>query len=54
MSMVQDNRSVLTNSSKCATFVAIWNGFVEYLGDYLSGNKHKVLRRMNQEKQNTK
>ena len=38
-----NNLNIASNSSKFPRLVAFWRLFVEYFGDYLSGNKNRHL-----------
>ncbi|MDE6250620.1 MAG: hypothetical protein K2M34_03230 [Alphaproteobacteria bacterium] len=48
MSVIQENRAIMANSSIWVRFVALLKAFGEYTNDYLSGNKHKYLKREKQ------
>lgn len=43
-----------TVSVECGPQISGWKGIKQYVADYFSGKKHKFLRNVKQEKQNTK
>ena len=47
----KDNRALMSNSTKWASFVVCMKLVCDYIGDYLSGQKYKFISQLTQEKQ---
>lgn len=48
---VRDNRAIASNCAKWAKIRWVWLLLGEYVADYLSGQKHKVSLKQNNQKQ---